>query len=160
MSQPETFPYISLLAQVFSYSNRKLTHKTNIENWGCSIITADNEKNLWKSFMEGAEKSGKVREEIPEHREQSPMGDSGWSSEDQNGDRNVDSKGNVVLRRSKGSAENQEAILASGGTVHCSATLYTFCLSPETLWEAKLTGDRLVSKVEDISRQHSTQATT
>jgi hypothetical protein len=83
------------------------------------------------------------------------MGDSGGSSDDQNDDRNADSKDSVHSFQVETRKELES-------TWYCVVTknLPTFCPCPETLWKAEFKGNGLINLEEDISMKPSTQAIT
>lgn len=86
-------------------------------------------------------------------------GDSGQRSDDQNSDRNADSKDQV-----------QEALVvnkdfignSTRGYIYYALTknLFSFCPSPETSKEARFKGYRQTNTVQQISRQPNIQAVT
>jgi hypothetical protein len=75
------------------------------------------------------------------------MGDFGGSSENQNGDRNVDSKNSA--REISDGDKNSIGNWTRGHSCYILAkNLSTFYMHPETLWEDKFKGGTLINMIE------------
>lgn len=71
---------------------------------------------------------------------------SGQSSEDQNGDRNPDSKG--LVREVSGG--NKGITDSWTGDYKLLENVFPFCLCPKTLWETEIKSKKLMNLVEEI----------